>query len=96
VLFYSVENGREELSALAESIEEELEPLGFKRERKGFKAHLTLARIKKRVPPDLIRKLESIPPLPRSASQRVGSFVLMKSRLYRSGAVYERIARFRL
>ena len=96
VLFYSVEEGREEMSALAEYIEDALEPLGFEIERKRFKAHLTLARIKRRVPPDLIEKLESIPPLPGSASQEIGSFTLMKSSLFRSGAVYERIGRFEL
>lgn len=96
VLFYAADRGAEGLSGLALRLEEELEPLGFERERRGFRAHLTLARVKSRPQPGVRSILESIPDLPGSALQRVDRFVLMKSTLLRSGARYDELESFAL
>ena len=45
IVWIGVENG-EKLVKIAESLNEKLEKLGFKREKKGFVPHLTIARVK--------------------------------------------------
>lgn len=96
VIFYRMEEGTEELAKLAGNLEQELEGLGFARERRPFRAHLTLARIKRPLPAPLRERLRDIPPLPPSASQEVCDFVLMRSHLSRRGATYEVIETFPL
>lgn len=96
VIFYRVEEGTEDLAELAGSLEHELEGLGFERERRPFRAHLTLARIKRPLPAPLRERLRNIPPLPPSANQEVSDFVLMRSHLSRRGATYEVVETFPL
>jgi 2'-5' RNA ligase len=94
VIFYELEEGHGELAGLAGALEGALERIGFPRERRPFRAHLTLARIKRPLPPEVRNLLSAVPPLPGTPSQQVDSFVLMRSHLRRSGAVYEEIERF--
>jgi 2'-5' RNA ligase len=87
----------EELSALAETVEVALGPLGFPRENRPFAAHLTLAR----VPDDMGIEARSrladliaaykLPPLPEMSISEVA---LMQSFLLPSGARYEQRATF--
>jgi len=96
VLFYSVTDGATELAGLARVIEEEVASLGFPEERRAFKAHVTLARVKRpieRVVRDKLKEVESLPP---GTVQKVESFSLFRSHLKRDGAVYEELERFRL
>jgi 2'-5' RNA ligase len=69
-------------------LESELEPLGFKREGRPFKAHLTLARIKGWFDPHqllaAIQALGGYPPLTFEATR----MVLYQSRLRPQGATY--------
>jgi len=96
VIFYRLERGMEELASLAATLEEELASAGYPRERRPFRAHLTLARIKRPLPADVRDGLIQVPALAGNPSQRVDSFVLMRSILRREGAVYEEIERFGL
>ena len=96
VLFFAAERGSKDLARLAGRIEEEIAPIGFEREKRKFSAHLTLARIRKRPHPKILEILESVPALPDSAGQTVDRFVLMRSTLRRSGAVYEELRSFTL
>ena len=96
VLFFDAERGSEELAALAGRLEDALAPVGFERERRRFRAHLTLARVKKRPRPEIGEILGSIPPLPGSAVQVVDRFVLVKSTLTGAGAIYDEIHSFSL
>ncbi len=96
VLFYAADRGSEELASLSGRLEEELGTLGFEPERRGFRAHLTLARVRDRLPPEMRRILETVPGLEGTAHQRVERFVLMQSTLSRSGARYEELGSFRL
>lgn len=96
VVFYSVREGKEKLSILAQALNREMASFGFKAERRRYHAHLTLARIKKKPRPALIEKLKNIPPLPEEASQMVDSVVLFRSHLSRSGALYEKVCDFAL
>jgi 2'-5' RNA ligase len=96
VIFYDLETGKGELRSLAGMLEREMEHLGFKIEQRPFRAHLTLARIKRSLPPELREVIKSVPSLPSSTVQEVNRFVLMRSHLSRSGARYEEIDSFEL
>jgi 2'-5' RNA ligase len=96
VLFFRVEQGVSMLGSLAQRLEDDLEPLGFEKERRPFRAHLTLARIKRRLSAEVQSKLVNVPPLPESTAQAVERFVLMRSHLDRRGATYEEISAFSL
>ena len=91
VVFYSIKEGSGKISDLAGRLNREMEPLGFESERRPYHAHLTLARIKRKLAPSVIEKLKRIPSLPEEANQRVDSIILFRSRLSPSGAAYERI-----
>jgi 2'-5' RNA ligase len=69
--------------------------MGIPMEEKRFHAHVTLARVKSRLPDAVIGVLPSIPPL-AGASQTAGSIDLMKSELRRDGARYEPLKAFAL
>ena len=96
VLFYAAERGSEELASLSGRLEAELERLGFERERRKFRAHLTLARVRNRLPAETRVILESVPGLEGRALHTVERFVLMQSTLSRSGARYDELASFPL
>ena len=96
VIFFGIESGMPELRELAAKLEGDLRRLGFSKERRPFKAHLTLARIKRPLPPHLRERLGSIQPLPSDARQVVDHFVLMRSHLGREGATYEELGSYPL
>ncbi len=92
VLFFGIKEGVERMRSLAVNLEDELEKLGFVRERKPFRAHLTLARIKRALPRSIVTDLEAIAPLPAEASQEADRLELVRSRLSPSGATYSSVA----
>lgn len=94
VIFYSVEQGGEILASLAADLDNEMSALGFRKEKRAYHPHLTLARIKKRPDPEIIEKLKGVPPLRTGNSQKVDSFQLIRSFLSRSGARYRKLADF--
>jgi 2'-5' RNA ligase len=78
----------QELFALQSGIEAGLDAIGFPKEKRAFKAHLTLGRIKQAVKPDVIRQM-----MRQYASLSSEEFIcdqvtLFKSDLKPSGAVY--------
>lgn len=90
---------------LASAIEESLESLGFKREEKEFKSHITLARVKEprngRYFFDLInRRFKELSisheDFKNSLKFEVKEFVLMKSTLTPKGSIYDVLQRFPL
>lgn len=78
-----------ELAALQRDVEEGLAGLGFERERRAFRPHLTLGRVRRGQRVDgsvldtLVRSTEV------SDAWRVGAVDLMRSHLLPSGAVYD-------
>lgn len=82
------------LAALARSIADALAPLGFPPERRAFRGHATVARVKS-FHPSLLDRLRALPPT-GFGSFRVESFRLMKSTLTPAGPVYEPLAEVRL
>lgn len=88
VLFFSAERGEAQLKSLAGALEESLHRhLGIERERRPFRSHITVARVKRPLSRDLSGLLERVPPL-EGLSQEVGTISLMESELRPSGAVY--------
>jgi 2'-5' RNA ligase len=98
VLWVDAAGDTEALSDLQKRVEEQLSPLGFPPDDREFSVHLTLAR----VPDDLQREVAravdeaingtEVPDLPIPVSE----VVLMRSELRREGAIYTRLASFRL
>jgi 2'-5' RNA ligase len=85
------------LGVLQSEIERAMEPLGFERERRAYRPHVTVARPCRggRVPPEFREDVREHPG-PRGSEFPVDSFVLMQSDLKPGGAVYTPIARFPL
>lgn len=80
------------LKRLHLKLEDHLDKIGFDRDKRGFNAHLTIARIKRRVAPkrllDAIKTAGDFPPQPFVARK----MVLYKSDLRPQGAVYTALA----
>jgi len=88
VIWMGIDKGAESLKALNEKIEEALQKLGFEKEKREYKAHLTLGRVK---------SLKNIPELVKLIDERefefqdeikIDKLILFKSVLSAKGAVY--------
>jgi 2'-5' RNA ligase len=94
VVWVGVEGDTAALAALQRSVERALLPLGFKEEKRGFSAHLTLGRVRDRAHPDERRRLgETVASLTvrHPAPFSIDSISLMQSTLTREGAIYDRL-----
>lgn len=91
VLWAGVSDGAAELSALAERVNPALDALGFEREERAFRPHLTLARSK--VPQRLTAAIEALSGL--TVSTPVNELHLVRSHLG-AKARYEVVGRYRL
>jgi len=96
VLWAGIAEGAKEMVMLAATIEKALHPLGFPRERRGFEAHITLARARDRVSmpsdDDLLPGLS----VKTFGEFRVEQFSLMKSDLRPQGPVYSELSSYPL
>ncbi len=87
-LWLSGKNGTKELNNLVKVVNSSLDSTGFPREKRAFKAHLTLARTNGMpLPAELLQALRNPPRLTFTCK----SFALMRSRLTPHGAVYSEI-----
>ncbi len=84
VLFYNIERGAPELERLANDVDAAVErALGLEPEKRRFQAHVTVARVKDALPPELCARFARVTPL-SGARSGVSSFELMESRLARA------------
>jgi len=96
VLFYRAGRGAPEMERLAADVDAAVETtLGLPRERRPFRAHATVARIKNALPASIASRLASVPAL-SPAVTHVDVFHLMESRLQRAGAAYSVVKEFAL
>lgn len=96
VLFYDAVEGAVPLAALAAAVDAALcDALGLDPEPRPFRAHATVARVKRPLARETAERLREVPPL-EGARQRVDGFTLLRSRLGPSGARYEPLFRFTL
>jgi 2'-5' RNA ligase len=91
VLWIGLDDPAQLLTSLAQTIDEELAPLGFPRESRPYSPHLTVARFRT---PTAIRE----PPVLREppGPSLLHSFDLWRSHLSPKGARYERLVSFSL
>jgi 2'-5' RNA ligase len=92
VVWIGVETGGAELAALAERLMADTERLGFERERRAYRAHLTIARSKQ--PRDLRALLARVQVSPTAMT--VDALTLFRSHPGAAGARYEALGRFAL
>ena len=83
------------MEALFKKIEFHLEPLGVEQEGRGFRAHLTVARLDPRAKHDALdAALQAGPMRAEFGAFETAEFHLYRSELKRGGAVYTRLATF--
>ncbi len=87
VIWIGTGSGGGELSRLAERIEEEMEKIGFPREKRKFSAHFTIGRVKS------AKNIESLAQQVESTDFQteeipVCEVVVMRSQLHPAGAIY--------
>ena len=95
VIWVSVK-GAEPLARIAEALETSLESLGFPREGRPWKAHLTLARVKGRRELDRARRILEAHADDAFGAHTVDAIVLKKSALTPDGARYSIVDAVRL
>jgi 2'-5' RNA ligase len=90
VLYYEVVEGKKSLADIARDINMSLsDGLGIAVESKPFRAHITIARIKRPLPREIASRFAQAPVL--EAAQTVRSVDLMRSELRREGARYHTV-----
>ena len=96
IVWVGTKNGRDQLIALATAVDKNLAQLGFEREDKDFKAHITIGRVK--TSRSLGKLAEGIREIDASdmGTQRVVSVAVMQSELLRDGPVYSPLSESKL
>ena len=96
VIWVGIENGREQLVALAKAIEDRLVKAGFEKEDKPFKSHITIGRVREGKPVgDLTDAVEGAA-ANEIGLQRVDRIVVMESVLKPQGPEYTPLSVHRL
>ena len=93
VLWLGLTEGGEQAAALAQSIEDALSAIGIPREKKPFRPHLTLGRIRKPAPGDWTPVLDAAATHPWPAFM-VDKFTLWQSTLPPGGAIHTPLVEF--
>jgi 2'-5' RNA ligase len=94
-LWIGAGTGRAELFALASLLEGALSHEQFAPESRPFVAHMTVARVKRKLAPATVRSLLSTP-AEALGKLAVGEFVLFQSRPGKDGALYVPLETFQL
>ena len=91
VIWTGIAGGTKELTALQKILAEKLETVGFPKEKRPFKGHLTMARIKRKI--DARRLIDAMKEFGKFESKMftADEVVLFKSELRPSGAVYTKL-----
>ncbi|MCD4784941.1 MAG: RNA 2',3'-cyclic phosphodiesterase [Candidatus Eremiobacteraeota bacterium] len=96
VLWIGLESGYEELSAIAGNLEDSLERLGYEREHRKFRSHLTIGRVKsQKGVSKLMEKAEFLKKFD-GGNMKLTHIYLMKSDLGPSGPTYTVLREFPL
>ena len=99
VLWVGIEGDLAPMAALHQRIEDSLEPMGFPRDRRAFRPHLTLGRLRDHASSaDRRKAAEALysTVVTRGVPIDVSAVSLMRSTLLPTGAVYERLALMRM
>jgi len=96
VIWAGVEKGAEELKKISTVLEERLYTIGFKREKRSFKPHLTIGRVRK---PGKIKELMDAVDFLKEFDAGVfiaDEIIFMQSELKPGGAVYTPMAKYNM
>ncbi len=96
VLWIGVKEGEESLKTIKNEIDKGLERLGIKTEKRSYKPHLTLGRIRYPLPEKLISRFLEETGAYSSSRSMVAKLVLYESRLTAYGAFYYPLAEVQL
>ena len=96
VIWVGARKGEEEMAELARRLDDALVPLGFKKEKKRFSAHVTIGRV--RSPSDLGSLAEALQSAEAGnlGSEIIESIAVMKSDLRPSGPAYSVVKEIKL
>ena len=95
IIWIGVEKGGDHIREIARDLEESLEKIGFKKEKRGFDPHVTLGRCRSSLNRfTLFKAMKDYPP--RMISQEIRQIIFFKSTLAPQGPVYEAIKIFPL
>ncbi len=94
VIWQAVAAGDERLQSIQQSLEAHLAPLGFQPERRSFRAHLTIGRVRnprrwRSADTAVLKRMQDLPPRPFT----VDALIWYQSQLTPGGAVYTALAR---
>ncbi|MBN1882062.1 MAG: RNA 2',3'-cyclic phosphodiesterase [Deltaproteobacteria bacterium] len=95
VIWIGITGDLDRLVTARDMLDGALSGIGFPREDRPFRAHLTLGRVKERIPVALVSRLEQSRDISLGA-MRVEGFSLIQSDLKPSGAVYTPLAFYSL
>ena len=96
VIWIGLEPDDDHLAALYSSLEESLQEIGFPREKRGFRPHLTLGRVRSgRGKGSLVEAIESNAEVDLGYL-RIDEVTLFESDLTPQGAIYTALGRYRL
>lgn len=96
VLWVGIEEGSLELLQIVQKLETDLFEKGFAREKKDWKPHITIGRVKQINNKQLIKNLVSREKNMEGAKVKVEKISVMQSRLTPQGAIYTPLKRFSL
>jgi 2'-5' RNA ligase len=88
IVWLGVQKGVEELKQLQRKVEEELEQIGYPREDREFRAHLTIGRVKGKQGMSRLRRLLEQEKNIFIGSMRADKISVMKSKILPGGPVY--------
>ena len=96
VIWVGIDKGKAELKLLASQIETDLEKLGFPKENRDFKSHLTLGRV--RSPKNLqnLTKLLAESTFQPQDEIKIDKLILFQSNLTPKGAAYTQLSQTRI
>lgn len=95
VMWIGIKNG-EKIGDITKKIDEKISELGFKKERRGFSAHLTIARVRSAKNKDKLMQIIEKYRDTEFANIKVNSIILKKSELTSKGPIYTNICEINL
>ena len=96
IIWMGLQGEVERLTNIQAGLEKALEPLGFAREGRGFRPHLTIGRVKDRHRLQSLIEAMSTLELPECNSFDANEIILYKSDLRPTGAIYTKLHRMPL
>lgn len=91
VIVVHLKNGIDIMGNIFQDIENNLEKIGFEKEMRSFKPHITLGRMRNPMP-----LIEKMMPVIEQRSFKVDALILYKSTLTNKGAIYDPVWKIKL